>query len=152
MGQPVVNLPLMLKKQADVDGALKRLRALPASGGFLSVCVCVSTPHPWEWIMCQSGLQVAAGQPLYTEVEERQAGFKYLRGSDGAELSKGCTERTLQKPPYRTPLSSGSLFSLLSLRHSPCHLSILTPTPISHVSDHLFFFPHFSFIWTCGKK
>ena len=93
--------------------------------------------------MCQSGLQVAAGQPLYREVEERQAGFKYLRGSDSAELSKGCTERTLQKPPYRTPLSSGSLFSLLSLRHSPCHLSILAPTLISHVSD---LFISFSFL------
>lgn len=25
----------------------------------VSLCVCVSTLHLWEWIMCQSGLQVA---------------------------------------------------------------------------------------------
>ncbi|CAB1453614.1 unnamed protein product [Pleuronectes platessa] len=60
-----------------VNGEYRKTRAVRSQSAPLSTMEFpVNAVYRWP-----------AGQQLYREVEERQARFKYLRGSDGAELS-----------------------------------------------------------------
>lgn len=80
-----------------------------------------------------------AGQQLYREVEGRQARFKYLRGSNGAELSNP----RIWEDPSKASLSHCSLhhFTLLlcclSAAASPSSLPLLSLIP-PHQLSHLF--------------
>lgn len=91
-----------------------------------------------------------AGQKLCREVQERQARFKYLGGSDRAELSNP----SIWEDPSKASLSHSSLhhftlFFPLPLRRSLRHLSILFPNQIFPIYHQLFissFFSHSLFI------
>lgn len=123
-----------------------------------TVCVCahacnmgkrerVTTLHLWEWIMCQSGLQVACRAAAL-----QRGGRKAGKGSSTLETlmvlnwAIPASERTLQRAPYRTtrstispafPLSPSSLTLITCLFPQCCHTMYLFLEHISLERKHI---------------
>lgn len=124
------------------------------SGSFLCVRA-FPLSRLWEWIMCQSGLQVArraAAPQRRCRARPGQAGFKCLRGSNGAELSSlPPRRRTLQRAPYHAACSI-ILPPLLPPPPSPLPLPLLRPDSFAPHRAALFRGPHSPSTTTCCQS
>lgn len=95
----------------------------------LHVRVCVFPLHIRGSGSCVKAVyRWPAGQQLYREVEARQARFKYLRGSDGAELSNP----SFSEDPSEAFLSQSSFHRFTRLSSfSSATASVISPPLLS---------------------